>query len=365
MHISCDCRLLLSVGLFALLSCSGESDTSGESDADADTDTDPGSWDGELYALEGSITWNVEFEDGKGTDCSYTRNYTALEDWGAPWTCPDCFVRFRADITLDGQDCYDSITDGDPSATEFLGFSDDGTLYRTYYEHYPLSEQGTASFSGDDITTYNEVDNTEEGGFTFVIDGALTRSEGSGDPMHGIESPDTYSCGWPKADPKPYEGEWGLGINKPVPDGWFKDTCEEYVRLHDFQGSYMVIDVSAADCGPCQQMADAEHDFTTSADKAGIDVVTVTLMAPSLSAILDETSTSTLESWRDTYGLEGAVLGDRGWGYSMFTGYFGEEGMSYPSWLVVAPDLRVVGIGQGYGTGTWDEILGYIEGDRE
>jgi hypothetical protein len=64
-------------------------------------------------------------------------------------------------------------------------------------------------------------------------------------------------------------------------------------------------------------MASKEAAFTAAMAKDGIDVRSVTLLAPSLSAILDDTPIETLESWKKTYGVTGVVLADRGWGYAI------------------------------------------------
>ena len=37
--------------------------------------------------------------------------------------------------------------------------------------------------------------------------------------------------------------------------------CLENLRLHDFSGRWLVIDVSAMDCPPCQDMAAGERAF--------------------------------------------------------------------------------------------------------
>jgi hypothetical protein len=47
------------------------------------------------------------------------------------------------------------------------------------------------------------------------------------------------------------------------------------------------------------------------------------------------------------------VLGDRGWGLSLFPPAIGDE-TGYPSWVVVAPDLSVIAFDTGFGG--WGEI---------
>ncbi len=146
--------------------------------------------------------------------------------------------------------------------------------------------------------------------------------------------------------PPPYDGPWEFHVNAPIPDGWFFDACGEPVRLHDLTGTYLVIDVAAVDCPPCQVMAQAEPAFASAMAKEGIEVRGVTLLAPSLSAILDDTPTETLEAWTKAYAVEGPVLADRGWGYAVLEHFLGAK--NYPTWAVVSPDLRAIAIGSGF-----------------
>ena len=40
------------------------------------------------------------------------------------------------------------------------------------------------------------------------------------------------------------------------------------------------------------------------------------------------------------------MLADRGWGYAILEDFLGVK--NYPTWAVVAPDLRSIAIGSGY-----------------
>jgi hypothetical protein len=131
-----------------------------------------------------------------------------------------------------------------------------------------------------------------------------------------------------------------------VPDGIFKDACEETVRIHDFAGSYFFVDMSARDCPPCQQMAGGEAAFIETMKAQGIDVHVITLLAPSLGVPLGETTTTMLQQWIDGYELPSPVLADRGWGLTIFLQAIEDPG--YPSWVLVAPDLTVVDFGTGF-----------------
>ena len=123
------------------------------------------------------------------------------------------------------------------------------------------------------------------------------------------------------------------------------------MRLHDFAGSYLFVDMSAMDCPPCQQMASGEEAFVASLAGQGIDVHVITLLAPSLANPLGETTTTMLDQWINTYALQSPVLADRGWGLTMFLEAIMDPG--YPSWVLVAPDLTVIEFGSGFGG--WSE----------
>ncbi|HHH30879.1 MAG TPA: redoxin domain-containing protein, partial [Polyangiaceae bacterium] len=302
--------------------------------------------------VSGDVTWNVVFDaDAQAagaTDCSYTRHYEGVQDDSAKWLCPQCEVMFRADVQMtEGQtDCFMQISEGLPATLEWIGWGN-GVYYRGLGAR--MSEQGTAAVDGVSVSTTNAVMDLEHaagGLFGFDIAGSFTLGEEEGDPMHGFAVPDTYACGWPKADPAPYEGDYTIEVGQPVPDGIFKDSCEETVRLHDFQGSYLFVDMSAMDCPPCQQMASGEEAFVASLAGQGIEVHVITLLTPSLADPLGETTTTMLEQWISTYNLQSPVLADRGWGLTMFLEVITDLG--YPSWVLVAPDLTVIEFGSGF-----------------
>jgi hypothetical protein len=295
----------------------------------------------DVYALEGTLQWS--FHQASGQKCVYAESYSAVEDLSHPWTCPDCEVQFVADVTADDADCYRKVN-GTLPEREYLGFTPDRNLYRHTAANFPLEFLGTWGLETDAIAI--DASLTSDDGSLLYVGGTLDRTVTTADGWNGFTPPSTYACGWPKADPLTYDGPWEYHVNQTIPDGWFKDTCDEPVRLHDLTGSYLVIDVSAVDCAPCQLMASEEAAFTAAMAKEGIDVRSVTLLAPSLSAILDDTPIETLESWKTTYGVTGAVLADRGWGYAIPEHFLGTK--NYPTWTVIAPDLRAIAIGSGF-----------------
>lgn len=330
-------------------------------DGGDDTTSDPNKT---RLTLQGDVTWTVTFdEDAKAagaTDCSYTRRYTGVENSSRPWGCPTCDARFRADVEMvEGlTDCYEQVTPREPAEVEWLGYGG-GPWFRG--SGALLAEQGTALVEGNTVTVANvamDIEAPVGGLLQFDVAGTLTIGEEQGDPEHGFVAADSYTCGWPKADPPPYDGDYVLAIGSVVPDGIFEDACEENVRLHDFAGAYLVVDMAAVDCPPCRQMAALEEQFVEEMSAAGIEVHVVTLLAPSLDDPLGETTKAHLDAWNMTFALTSPVLADRGWGLAEFSPAIGDE-TGYPSWAIVAPNLEVIDFGTGFGG--WGSMRATIE----
>ncbi len=320
-----------------------------------------------LRTISGDVTWHVSFDDtavaAGAIDCQYTRHYEGQEDASARWLCPSCEVMFRATVEMaEGlDDCYSQVSDAAPAAAEWIGYGG-GRWHRSV--EGPTTDQGSVDIQSRAITTKNVVKSLDAlagGKMSFHIEGGLALSEGEGDKLHGFVPPASYACGWPKSDAPPYEGDWTLSDGATVPDGLFYDACEEVVRLQDFAGSYLIIDMAARDCPPCRAMAGDEEAFVADMAAEGIDVRVITLLAPSLADTLGTTTTEMLQGWIDNYELTSPVLADRGWGLAMFGPLFGDPA-SYPSWVIVRPDLTVLGSGQGFAD--FEEHKTAIEADQ-
>lgn len=331
----------------------GQLGSGGSNAGGADDPLTPGA--DEMLTISGDLTWQATFDAtakaGGATDCSYTRHYEGTQDMSAPWECPLCEVIYKADVVMTaGQaDCFSQVSPDDPAKIEWIGYGK-GVWYRGVAF---TSDQGTASIDGADIAIANQVKDQDltapsTGKVTFDITGAMKLAVVKGDKLHGFVPPATYACGWPKADPPAYAGDYTVVKGATVPDGVFKDKCDEPVRLHDFKGSYLLVDMAARDCPPCQQMASEEEAFVTNMKGQGIDVHVVTLLAPSLANPLGDTTTTMLNSWVTKYGLTSPVLADRSWGVAMFVPLYPDT-LGYPSWVLVDKDLKVMKWGNGYG----------------
>ncbi len=324
-----------------------------------------------LRTIEGSITWDVDFDstaEAAGfVDCSYQRvDGGGAEDRSSPWRCRDCDVQFQVMTSLDeGLDCYHQIASDAPEFLEWLGTGPDG-FYRTGSPNAPLAALGVAqpSTNGFDVAYVVDLE-LEDGGFTFDIRGAFTESTAQGDPLHGLTPPETYACGWPKADPPPYSGDYVLSLDTTIPDGAFVDSCGDALRLHDLAGQWWILDVSAADCGPCQEMARSEgelHDLLAGTDAH--DTLVVTLLSASL-ASSDTASPALLDQWRSELDVDGPVLTDRGYGMAVVAEAIAALGgdFGYPALVLVDPELQVRSLGVGFGPSTWEELAAAIQQD--
>jgi hypothetical protein len=364
------CASSFFVGALCLLGCSnptGPSSTAtgaggGTTSSIATTSTGTGGEGGTgdptmstLETIAGDVTWTVTFDAtataAGATDCTYTRHYEGVEDASAPWLCPSCEKLFRADVTMpSGQaDCFSQVSSTAPDAHEWIGYAN-GTWFRS--AGITATPQGTATIDGTHVATTNTVPDLMApagGTMSFGVAGQLTLATTIGDPMNGFRPPAMYACGWPKSSAPAYTGDYTVVAGQTVPDGLFKDACGETVRLHDLSGAYLLVDMAAVNCGPCQNMASQEEAFVADMAAQGITVRVVTLLAPSLEKPLDPTAKGTLKAWISNFDLTSPVLGDRGWGLSMFLAAVGDSA-GYPSWVLVDPNLKVMNFGTGFGT---------------
>jgi hypothetical protein len=322
----------------------------------------------------GEVTWTAVFDEDAtaagAVDCTYTRTYRAMEDRSTPWLCPDCDVVLSADITMseEGRECFLSVAGSSPSDEERIGW-DETRLMRAGSAFAPLIELGLrtdeAAINISDGGTSNVVTFAgvseplalAEGTVQLWIEGGFETGIVIGDPWNGMSPPPSYRCGWPVLDPPAYDGPWRIAVGEQAPDGWFRDACDEPVRLHDLAGRYIVIDMAAVDCAPCQSMAAGERAFSAEVHALGIDVQGVTLLVRSLDDPLTPADADLLDDWRDTFELGSVVLGDRGWGYAMSSTLWPET-LSYPSWFVLSPSYEVLAAGQGYAG--WDDMKAVI-----
>lgn len=309
----------------------------------------------ERQTLTGEATWTVTFDadaqTAGATDCSYTRSYQGVQDESRPWLCPACDTSIRATVAMTAgeQDCFSQVSADPPVPDEWVGWGG-GVFWRGRGAN--MTDQGTATVTADTVQWSNLVEDLEAtvigaGTMQFDVAGQFTLAIEEGDPMHGWAAASSYSCGWPKAGPPAYQGDYTLQIGTPLPDGLFKDSCDEIVRLHDFQGTYLLVNLSAINCPSCQGMADQEEAFIANMAGQGIDVTVVTLLVPLIEDALGEVTATQLNAWMTNHGLSSPVLADRAWGISMFLPLQVDH-ISFPSWVLARPDLTVFHIEEGF-----------------
>lgn len=323
-----------------------------------------------VQTLTGQIVWNVDFhasaEADGFTDCSYARNYDGVEDRTVQHLCPDCEVVFRSSISFEWglAECYSKIASSSPDPDEWIGWTGDGEFRRASL-NVPLNAAGSVDITGTAVSTLLQTDYPapdSDPAFGFDIQGSFTLSEDASDPYHGLALPDAaYAAGWPRSERAQYTGDYITAFESTLPDVVFIDQCGQPVRLHDFADRYLVLQMSALDCPACVLMAEGEGAFIDSLRSDGVEVETITLMAPTLRDVLGLTEPADLLEWAEVFDLHSPILQDRGYALWQFGGLTGEYG-SYPTWILVDRELQVFASGIGFGS--WDALETRIR-DRE
>jgi len=294
--------------------------------------------------LEGEATWVVSPDAASlaagASACSFTRTYKGVEIHPGPWVCPECEVVYRAEATLvSGLSCYLQWFGRFPPSIELLGYGK-GAWYRA--SHSPMFLQGTAQADTSSVRWNNQTQfetpfiATAEVNGTFVAGHELAWEDAP------LVPPAKYACGWPKADPPAYTGDYSLAVGKQLPDGIFKDACGEAVRLHDLAGTYLLVEMAAVDCPACRTMSEYQQWWVDELASVGLKLRVVTLLAPSLAGRMDTAGTEVLKLWSSTFQLNDPVLGDRMWGLNVIGRAY--PGSGYPSFVLASPTLEVIDV---------------------
>ena len=353
-----------------LLACSGGTDTGNTAAIDTTpTDTTPAEV-GEHPAVivTGAVTWTLEFDktaEAKGfTDCSYTREYTGVQYLDMDYLCPECVVQVQGTATMtEGLDCYSQISSSAATErTEHWGWSETA-FYRTGVLQGPMGELSEftppAEGASGSLGWESENELTDGGVMILTAAGALTweTDESTLLPDPWPESPDAYSCGWPTNDPGTLTLDYDLGVGKTFPNVRLEDQCGDKLALWDLYGSWLVMDTSQSDCGPCQSMAATAEAFVEDMAAEGFDVKVVSFLGNGLSDPYGTPDESTHTNWVESFGLTDPVLYDRGFAYALFPDFVEEhtgEGFGYPTWIVVDPEMNLVHGNVGFGS--WDDV---------
>ena len=324
-------------------------------------------------SVKGTLVWELRFDDvakaDGAKDCSYERQYTGSEDRSTSWVCPTCEVPFKADVqTTSGlEECYKKyLSKSGPTPNEWFGVSpkagtpDSHQFLWTPVAYVGAFDRGDATKTPKGFSVLYDSPrfarpDKKPGSFKFHVTGSFEVGEEAGDPRHGFTAPYCYVCGWDKANPPPYDGDYKLKRGATLPDAVMTDKCSQPYRIHDAKGKYIVLVVSAADCPGCRMLASDEPEAVADIRAAGKEVTVMTLLQRSLSGGL--ASTTLLNNWTKMFNLGGPVVTERDFGiFLMLQAYPKELGL--PAWVVAAPDLKVIEWGVG---ADWDSIKAAIK----
>ena len=334
---------------------------------------------GELpaYQMTGTLTWSLEFDEEAEAngyvDCSYSRDYSGTQVLDYGYLCADCEIIVKGTSTFtDGLDCYASVfgEETEPERTELWGLGD-GLFFRTNRDQYSLGDLCEADYAeGEEVSLAWDSEYTITAGGVMVLaaTGTLTYEldEDTLIPDPWAERTEPYACGWEQADPGTLTLDYHVAAGATFPNFSLLDQCGEWMRLWDLYGSYLVLDTSQPDCGPCRSMASGAEAFAEGLREEGIPVRVVSLMGNGLAAPWETPDSDTLESWVTDYGISDPVLYDRGVGYALFPEFaesFTGESFGYPTWLIVDPEMTLIYANIGFSS--WSAVADVIRADAE
>jgi hypothetical protein len=338
--------------------------------------------DGVLEVLTGKsltseVVWTLSFdEDAEAngfTDCSYARLYSGQSRADVPWLCSECDEIFEGTATMtEGVDCYSQIvSEPEETRTEMWGVSGDG-LYRSGASQAPMGALTTFEVTESDglwtaaVEWSSDYELTDGGNMNLSASGEVSWAE---DSSHQFDDPwgpraEPYACEWECNDPGSLELDYDLELGDTLPNARLEDVCGEKVDLWDFAGSYLVLDSSQSDCGPCRSMAEQEQEFIDQMRAAGIPVRVITLLGNGLADPYGTPDQETLDSWVETYALTEPVLKDRGYAYALFPEFLSDEfdeDFGFPAWIVVSPEMKLLHGNVGFSS--WEAAVEIIEAD--
>ena len=306
-------------------------------------------------SIASEITWSLDFDrDAERLgleDCTYTREYLGEQILDQDYLCPECDVQTNGVAEMiSGESCFELISSDDGTRLESWGFSyDERDVYRSVTSQYSLLELFDVSVTGEylDSPVFWQVDyELGEGNMRLTASGVWSYWT---DESRRLDNPwapiPTSSCGWGNTGPVVVPSSYDVAIGEPFPNLRLNDQCGDPVDLYSFAGSWVVLDATQPDCGPCQNMAAASGEFLNSLRREGVEVNMISLMGKGLDEPWASPSRGIVKDWVEYFALNDPVLIDRGAGMALLPEFFETEydsSFGYPAWVILDPDMNVV-----------------------
>jgi len=130
--------------------------------------------------------------------------------------------------------------------------------------------------------------------------------DGTTNPLNKFDWP-VGEGRWPdfSADAAAIAGADSYGFSTPFPDFEYADAFGNDVRLHQFYGNVVLLDLSAGWCGPCQLVAEDANEMWHELRTDGFMIIHAMIDDWTADGVLNEPF---LEEWSDEFGLEFPVL---------------------------------------------------------
>lgn len=303
-----------------------------------------GSSEGSRKTLEGTYSYSYDLN---GEGCELTRLFTATDRARYPWTCTFCDELF--DVSYDVDDDVGDCTEEDLNPSWLDGSGDVLVFGEAYWEYLPaaqlpeafyqpfMQETGPGTSVDDErVELYAAFESDTLSYTTSVV---AERGFDDGELEILEQQADTYSCGWARTDAPAYTGTYAATNDAVFPDGLMRDACGDLVRMHDFFGSYLLVEWGATECAPCEIYADTAPGMLEDLQAEGIDVNFISVYSTS-SLFGEPVGRAELDAFAEKENLTFPLMLDStGWmaSVTMDSGYEG----SIPVFFLLRPDGTV------------------------
>jgi len=251
---------------------------------------------------------------------------------------------------ISGESCFAQISTDDGSRGESWGFSYvTGDVYRSVTSQYPLfelAEVGVAEEYLESPVYWDANYDVGSGQLQLTASGSWSHwvddSERLANPWAEIPA---SSCGWGNTGPVVVPSSYETSLGAPFPNLRLMDQCDDLVDLYSFSGSWIILDFTQPDCGPCQNMASASQDFLQNLRAEGVSVNMVSIMGKGLDEPWASPSRGIVDDWVEYFGINEPVLIDEGAGVALLPEFYDQEygaSFGYPAWIILDPEMNIV-----------------------